>query len=252
VGFDVAADAYDQFMGRWSQPLAPQLVEFAGVEAGHRVLDVGCGPGALTRELVARVGSAAVAAVDPSASFVSAAHERNPGVDIRLAAAESLPFQGGTFDAALAQLVVHFMTDPVAGISEMARVTKPGGVIAACVWDYAGGHGPLGPFWIAARALDPEVEDESRLAGTQEGHLTALFGESGLGSIEQTSLEVTQNYAGFEEWWETYTRGVGPAGSYVARLGPQQQSELRDRCRAMLPAEPFTITAKAWAARGIT
>ena len=252
MGFDVAADAYDQFMGRWSQPLAPRLVDFAGVRAGHRVLDVGCGPGALTRELVGRLEPAAVTAVDPSASFVSAAQERNPGVDVRLAAAESLPFEDGTFDAALAQLVVHFMTDPVAGISEMARVTRAGGVIAACVWDYAGGNGPLGPFWIAARALDPNVVDESRLAGTRDGHLTELFDESGLRRIEQTTLEVTQNYLGFEEWWDTFTRGVGPAGSYLARLEAQQQSELREQCRAMLPVGSFTITAKAWAARGIT
>ncbi|HVR32755.1 MAG TPA: methyltransferase domain-containing protein [Acidimicrobiia bacterium] len=252
MGFDVAADAYDQFMGRWSQPLASQLVEFAGVDAGQRVLDVGCGPGSLTSELVARLGPSAVAAVDPSTSFVAAARERNPGVDIRVAVAERLPFDDGTFDAALAQLVVHFMADPLAGIAEMARVTRPGGVIAACVWDYAGGRGPLGPFWTAARALNPDVEDESGLAGAREGHLTDLFQESSLRSVEGTALEVTRHHSGFEEWWHPFTRGVGPAGAYLASLDEHQQAELREHCRAMLPAGSFTITARAWAARGNT
>lgn len=251
MGFDVAADAYDQFMGRWSQALAPQLVEFAGIDAGQRVLDVGCGPGALTSELVTRLGPSGVAAVDPSASFVTAAQGRNPGVDVRLAAAESLPFRDGTFDAALAQLVVHFMADPVVGITEMARVTRPGGTIAACVWDFAGGNGPLGPFWIAARALNPSVEDESRLAGTREGHLTDLFRESGLRGIAHKTLEVSRTHAGFDEWWDGFMRGVGPAGSYLAGLDEHQKAELRERCRAMLPDGSFTILARAWAARGI-
>jgi SAM-dependent methyltransferase len=251
VSFEVAAEAYDQFMGRWSRPLAPQLAELAGVRAGLRVLDVGCGPGALTAELATRLGPAAVAAVDPSASFVAAARARNPGVDVRQAAAERLPFPDGTFDAALAQLVVHFMADPVAGLAEMARVTRRGGVAAACVWDFAGGHGPLGPFWLAARELDAGVEDESRLAGTRAGHLAELFEAAGLREVEQTALSVSRDLSNFEEWWEPFTRGVGPAGSYVSRLDAQEQVELRERCRSMLPAGPFTLTARAWAARGV-
>ena len=124
MSFDVAADAYDRFMGRYSQLLSPQLADLAGVRAGQRVLDVGCGPGALTAELVARVGAGAVAAVDPSEPFVAAAGSRYPGVDVRRASAEHLPFQDATFDASLAQLVVHFMADPVAGLAEMARVIQ--------------------------------------------------------------------------------------------------------------------------------
>lgn len=115
MSFDVAAEAYDHFMGRYSRLLSAQLADFAGVYGGQRVLDVGCGPGALTAELVARLGPAAVAAVDPSEPFVAAARARNPGVDVRRSSAERLPFPKGTFDAALAQLVVHFMTDPVVG-----------------------------------------------------------------------------------------------------------------------------------------
>ena len=251
MSFDVAAQAYDEFMGRWSRPLAPQLAELAGVRAGQRVLDVGCGPGALTAELAARLGPAAVTAVDPSPSFVAAARARLPGVDVREAAAEHLPFPDATFDVALAQLVIHFMVDPVAGLAEMARVTRPGGVVAACVWDFAGGHGPLGPFWLAARELDPGVEDESRRAGTRAGHLAELFEAAGLRAVEQVAFSVSRDYADFEAWWEPFTGTVGPAGSFLAGLDAHQQVELRERCRTMLPAGPFSLTARAWAARGV-
>ena len=154
MSFDVAADAYDRFMGRYSVLLAPQMADLAGVEAGQRVLDVGCGPGALTAVLVGRLGPSAVAAVDPSEPFVAAARARNPGVEVLRASAEALPFPDGTFDATLAQLVVHFMSDPVAGLAEMARVTRRDGVVAACVWDHGGRQGPLRVFWQAARELD--------------------------------------------------------------------------------------------------
>jgi len=172
-------------------------------------------------------------------------------VDVRQASAEALPFEERTFDAALAQLVVHFMVDPAAGLAEMARVTRPDGVVVASVWDFAGGHGPLGPFWEAARSLDADVEDESRLAGTREGHLAELFGAAGLRAVEQATLSVSREHSSFEEWWAPFTRGVGPAGSYVSRLDAQRQVELRERCRSMLPPGTITVTARAWAARGV-
>jgi SAM-dependent methyltransferase len=253
VTFDVAADAYDSFMGRYSRLLSPQLADFArvGGNGRQRVLDVGCGPGALTAELVGRVGAAAVAAVDPSESFVAAARARNPGVEVVRAPAESLPFADGSFDAALAQLVVHFMADPVAGLSEMARVTRRDGVVAACVWDHGGGQGPLRVFWQAARELDPEVDDESDLAGVREGHLLQLFESAGLREIDGTVLPVRIDHANFDEWWEPFTRGVGPAGAYLAKLELAERDALREACRAQLPAGPFTLTAVAWAARGV-
>ena len=137
MSFDVAGDAYGRFMGRFSEPLAERFLALAGVRDEDRVLDVGCGPGALTARLVARLGAGQVAAVDPSEPFVAAARTRLPGVDVRVATAESLPFDDDAFDAVLAQLVVHFMADPVAGLAEMARVARPGGTVAACVWDHA-------------------------------------------------------------------------------------------------------------------
>jgi len=247
----VAADAYDRFMGRYSRLLAPQLADLAGVRAGQRVLDVGCGPGALTAELVARLGPAAVAAVDPSEPFVTAVRERHPGVDVRLAPAERLPFPDRGFDAALAQLVVHFMSEPVGGLAEMARVTRRGGVVAACVWDHAGRQGPLGLFWQAARDLDPDVTDESQLAGVRAGHLGALFDAAGLHDIQEATLVATLKHASFEEWWEPFGGAVGPAGSYVAGLDTARRAELRERCRALLPTAPFVVVARAWATRGL-
>ncbi len=237
-------------MGRYSLLLSPHLADLAGVRSGQRVLDVGCGPGALTAELVTRLGPGSVAAIDPSEPFVAATRSRNPGVDVRQAAAERLPFQDRAFDAALAQLVVHFMSDPVAGLAEMARVTRRGGVVAACVWDHAGGQGPLSLFWEAARELDPGVEDESHLAGAREGHLAELLEAAGLLEIEEATLSSSLEHASFDEWWEPFTGGVGPAGAYVAGLDRNGQVELRERCRRLLPAAPFTLTARAWAARG--
>jgi SAM-dependent methyltransferase len=250
MSFAVGADAYDRFMGRYSVPLAPQLVDFASVAAGQRVLDVGCGPGALTSELVRRLGPAAVSAVDPSEPFVAATRERHPGVSVEQAAAERLPFDDQAFDAALAQLVVHFMADPVVGLGEMARVTREQGVVAACVWDHAGGQGPLSLFWEAARELDPDVEGESQLAGASEGHLGQLFHAAGLREIEESALSVSVEHPSFEDWWEPYTLGVGPAGVYAAGLDEKRQGRLRERCRELLPAAPFVLTARAWAARG--
>lgn len=249
--FDVAADAYDRFMGRYSVLLSPQLADLARVRNGQRALDVGCGPGALTAELSRRLGPDAVVAVDPSESFVAAARARNPGVTVLRASAEELPFGDDTFDCALAQLVVHFMSDPVAGLAQMARVTRRGGNVVACVWDHAGGRGPVSLFWEAARRIDPEVPDEAPLAGTREGHLAELLEEAGLKDIEQTVLVADLEHATFDDWWEPFTAGVGPAGAYVARLEPERQVELRETCRAMLPAGRFVQTARAWAALGV-
>lgn len=249
--FAVAADSYDKFMGRYSTLLAPQFADLAGVGSGQRVIDVGCGPGALTTELVERVGAANVAAVDPSESFVTAARERHPGVDVQESPAETLPFADGIFDAALAQLVVHFMADPVQGLTEMGRVARAGGVVAACVWDHAGDQTPLAPFWQAVRELDPDQKDEGNLAGAREGHLTELFQEAGLREIEETALPVRVEHATFEEWWEPFTLGVGLPGAYIVGLEPEQQAELRELCRQQLPEAPFTLPARAWAARGL-
>jgi SAM-dependent methyltransferase len=250
VSFAVPADAYDRFMGRYSSRLSPAFADFGDIREGLSVLDVGCGPGALTAELTARVGPADVSAVDPSESFVAAARGRNPGVDVRQAAAESLPFVDGAFDRALAQLVVHFMADPVKGLREMSRVARGNGLVAACVWDHGGGTGPLSPFWDAVHALDPGARDESGLPGSREGDLSRLFGAAGLHAVEEVALSVEVEHPSFEEWWEPFTLGVGPAGAYAAGLDPERAARLQDECRARLPEAPFRLTARAWSARG--
>jgi SAM-dependent methyltransferase len=250
VSFNVAADAYDRFMGRYSVPLASPFADFALIERGQRVLDVGCGPGALTVELVDRLGADAVSAVDPSEQFVAAVQIRAPGVSVQCSGAELLPFADDTFDASVAQLVVHFMDEPVSGLREMSRVTRGGGVVSACVWDHAGGRGPLSAFWAAARALDDEVIDESTLAGTRAGQLGELFTSAGLLDVEEDTVSVDVEHTSFEAWWEPYTLGVGPAGRYVRSLSVAQQQKLRDVCRESMPSAPFTQQAAAWAARG--
>lgn len=250
MSFEVGADAYWRFIGRYSEKLAVELADYAGIESGQRALDVGCGPGALSAVLVERLGSARVAALDPSAPFVDAARSRLPGVDIRLASAESIPFDDDSFDVALAELVVHFMRDPVAGIREMARVTKPGGTVAACVWDYGTDTGALSPFWRVARVFDPGVDDESGLVGVRDGQLVELFRAAGLRDIRSTALTVHVDFETFEEWWEPLTLGVGPVGAYVGGLSAEARAELKAGCEASLPDAPFTIDASAWTAAG--
>lgn len=250
MSFDVDADAYGRFMGRYSEPLAAKFVALAGARAGQRALDVGCGPGALTAALVEQLGSNAVTAIDPSESFVAAARARLPEVDVRRGAVEALPFPDGGFDITLAQLVVHFMADAEAGLSEMARVTRADGVVAACVWDHAGERGPLSTFWQAVRDLDPEAADESKFAGAREGHLVELFTKVGLRNVEPAILTVRVGFATFHDWWEPFTLGVGPAGAYVAVLDAGRRDALQARCAELLPRTSFEIEASAWTAIG--
>ena len=249
MSFNVGADAYDRFMGRYSTLLAPAFADFANVTPGQRVIDVGCGPGALTGELLKRLEPGEISAIDPSESFVEAIRDRHPGVVVQHASAEHIPFDDGSFDAALAQLVVHFMSDPVAGLREMQRVTRDGGVVAACVWDHGGGKGPLSLFWEAVRQLDPDAATESNRAGTRDGHLAELFGEAGFGGIVDTTLSISVLHQTFEEWWEPYTFGVGTVGTYLNGVDDARRAQVRDLCREMLPAAPFEITARVWAVR---
>ena len=246
MSFDVPADAYLKFMGRYSRPLAEKYVDLVGVGAGDRVLDVGCGPGVLTEPLVERCGADAIAAVDPSPSFVDAMRVRFPGLDVRRGAAEELPYPDDSFDAALAQLVVHFMDDPVAGLREMGRVTREGGVVSASVWDNAGTSGPIQVFWRAAQDVDPEAHDEGHMPGSREGHLAELATMAGLRDVRSESLTVRVPFASFDEWWAPYLLGVGPAGAYVASLAPALRRRVEDRCREVLPSGEFEQEATAW------
>jgi SAM-dependent methyltransferase len=250
VSFDVSGNAYDRFMGRYSRELAPAFADFAGVEAGQRVVDVGCGSGILTEELARRVGANHVAGADPS-PLLDACAERVPGADLNRAAAEDLPWPDASFDAALAQLVVHFMSDAEAGIAEMARVTRPGGVVAACTWDFSGGMKLLGTFWESARALQPGTA-ESETSAFDEVRLDALWRGAGLGDVEVDEIVVSTRYEDFDELWDTFLLGAGPAGQYLISQPPDRQSAIRTEyfSRAGEPAGSFELDARAWAVRG--
>ncbi len=254
--FAVDAQAYDRHVGRYGRELGTALAQAAGVEAGQRVLDVGSGPGPLTRVLVELVGPGNVAAVDPSEPFVAAVRARLPGVDARLASAEKLPFDDGKFDAALSQLVVNFMADPEAGVGEMRRVVRSGGAVAACVWDYPGKMVLLHAFWDAAAALDPEGvaggDERTNMRFDEEGELAELWRACGLRQVEAGELVVSAGYESFEDLWEPYTAGIGPAGAYVVSLAEERRESLRAEYerRLGLSRGPFRLDARAWYAVG--
>ncbi len=251
--FLTSGEAYDSFMGRYSRPLATAFADTAGVTAGRSALDVGCGPGALTSVLVDRLGADSVAAIDPSDSFVEACASRYPGVDVRLAPAEAIPFEDGRFDLALAQLVLHFVTDPSTAAAELRRVLRPGGVAAACVWDFAEGMQMLRHFWDAALVIDPAAPDEARtLRFGGAGEIRELFDAAGFDDLVETTLDVTAGYQGFDELWAGFLAGIGPAGAFCAALPADQQRALRDELRGRIgsPSGPFTLSARARSVHG--
>ena len=246
VTFDVAAEAYASFMGRFAAPLAEQFADLVGVTEGDRALDVGCGPGTLTAVLVERLGAEHVSAVDPSPSFVPAVRERLPDVDVQEAAAEDLPFADATFDVAVAQLVVPFMADAVRGLSEMRRVVRPGGTVAACAWDFE--RGPVQVFWHAADELFPGAAAWRDLPGAREGQLAELMTAAGLEAARSTTLGVRVEIRTFEEWWAPFGFRIGSAGEFFATLTYDEQQALRTRCVELLPEEPIEIAGVAHAA----
>lgn len=251
VQFAVPAEHYDRFMGRYAPTLATALADTAGVTSGMRILDVGCGPGGLTQELVRRVGAGYVAAIDPAPQFVTACRDRLPGVDVRDGVAEKLPWADGEFDVTLSSLVLGFMSDPDQGVREMARVTRPGGTVAACMWDTtAGGMTMLRIFWTAVRQLNPDVEGERRMAGTAEDDIAERFRRAGLEDVTSGALTARADYSGFDDFWEPFTFAVGPAGQYLTTLTGEQHARVRKACRSALPEGSFTLDARAWCARG--
>jgi SAM-dependent methyltransferase len=250
--FAAPAEHYDRFMGRYLPTLSVALADAAGVGVGVRVLDVGCGPGGLTRELAARVGAENVAAIDPAPQFAAACRERNPGADVRDGVAEELPWPAGEFDATLSSLVIGFMSDPDRGVGEMRRVTRPGGVVAACMWDIAGGGMTmLRIFWAAVREVDSDDRGERKMAGTAAGDIAQRFRNAGLMDVVDSALTAQANYVSFDDFWEPFTLEVGPAGQYLRSLSAERQAVVREACRTVLPDAPFTLEARAWCARGI-
>ena len=256
--FRAPADAYDAHIGRYGPALSAALLDVAQIPSGARALDVGCGPGALTIALAGRLGASHVAAVDPSEAFVAACHARVPRADVRTATAEALPFADGSFDAVLSQLVVNFLADAPGAVAEMARVAAPGGVVAACVWDYAEGMTLLRAFWDAAIALDPEragaLDEGARMPHCSQDGLRALWEGAGLEAVETGALTVRADYRSLADLWWPLERGVAPSGAYAASLTPEGREALRAELQHRLGAgdAPFELTARAWYVTGRT
>jgi SAM-dependent methyltransferase len=255
--FRASAAAYDRLVGRYGASLAAALIDFAGVTAPTmRALDVGCGPGALAGQLAQRLGASMVHAADPSQPFVDACQARLPGVDVVCAPAEALPFADDTFDAVLSQLVVNFMTDAAAGVREMARVARPGGTVASCVWDYAGEMTVLRAFWDAAREVDPPraaaADEAVVMSWCREGELADLWRNAGLRDVRAGALTVAASYTGFDDLWSPFPTGIAPSGAFCASLDGDGQAALREALRRRLGVgdSGFELTARAWAVAG--
>lgn len=251
--FTGSGEAYDRFMGRYSRLLGPPFADFCAVQAGQRLLDVGCGPGAFTTVAVDRVGAASVTAVDPSPSFVVACRRRHPGVEVLTGVAESLPLEDAVFDRAVAQLVLHFATDPHRAVAEMSRVVRPGGLVGACVWH---GTEEMGLLHVVSRAravVEPPSAPPAPRPFGDEGQLAALLSGAGLVDVEEVTIAVTGHYTGFEELWNTLLGGVGPAGAYVVSLTAEDRERYREALHEAVgrPPREFSLSATARAARGV-
>jgi SAM-dependent methyltransferase len=255
------ADSYEQLMGRWSRRLAPLFIEHAGAYAGERLLEVGCGTGSLTFTLARTIAFAELTAIDYADVYVASARARNsdPRIRIEQGDAAALPFPDAHFDRALSLLVLHFVAEPAGAVAEMRRVTRPGGVVAAAVWDSAGGMTAMRMFWDTAAVLDPtagELRGRSlSKAVVAPGGLAHLFKGAGLTDVGERSLLVRMDHVDFADYWEPLLTGEGPIGSYVAGLGEAERTRLERHLRAAYlagsPDGPRSFTAVAWSCRGV-
>ena len=254
--FRASTDAYDRHVGRYGPQLAGAMIAFAGLEPGMNALDVGCGPGTRTAALAERLGPASVSGADPSEPFVRSCRRRLPGVEVVVAPAETLPFADGDFDAVLSQLVVNFMQDAEAGVAEMARVTRAEGVVAACVWDYAGEMTLLRAFWDAAREVEPQraaaADEGAVMPWCREGELADLWRGAGLREVRAGSLVVRASYADFDDLWAPFPTGLAPSGAFCSALDDDRRAALRDAYRRRLGVGdgPFELSARAWVVAG--
>jgi SAM-dependent methyltransferase len=253
--FRASTDLYGRFVGRYAPSLSAALIKVVGIEPGSRLLDVGCGPGGLATALADAVGAENVTAVDPSEPFAETCRARLPGADVRVAAAEELPFEDGSFDGAFAQLVVNFMSDAERGVGEMKRVVRPGGTVAACTWDYADKMTMLRSFWDAAHEVAPDEAskaDEIRMRYSNLRELTDLWRTVGLDVVDGGELWVSADYDDLDDLWAPFPSGIGPAGAFCAALEPDRQEALRVAYARRLgdPAGAFSLSARAWYAVG--
>ena len=251
MSFEVAAEGYDRYVGRYSRALAPKFLDFAAITSGP-VLDVGCGPGAVTGELSARFGTDAVAAVDPSIPFVAACRARFPGADVRVATGEALPFEDNAFGGAVSQLVLAFVREPNRMSAELRRVVRVEGVVATCMFS-ATGFEMLRAFWQAARSFDPDAPDDASLPFRRIAELVDLWTRAGFRDVSTATLQVSADYADFDDLWSPFAFGIGPAAGYLGRQSEERREAIRDAVFERLgkPDGPFSLTAAVVAVRGI-
>ena len=253
-----ASAGYERFMGRWSRLLAPAYITFAGVKDGDRVLDVGTGTGSVAAAVEASMPASEIVGVDPSEGFIVYAQKnaKSARAHFEVGDAQALKFKDASFDSTLALLVMNFVPDHNKAIAEMRRVTRPQGIVSACVWDYDAGMQMLRFFWDEAVALDPTIEprDERHMKLSREGQLGDLWRKAGLINVNEKPLVIDQAYASFDDYWEPFTKGSGPGGAYVVSLSEDRRQQLEARMRKRLLSDrqdgSFTLKARAWCVRG--
>ncbi len=256
-----SAAAYEELMGRWSRILARPFLEFTGLEAGERVLDVGCGTGSLTFTLSKMADVAHISAIDYSKAYLEAARERNtdPRITFEHADVCALPLPDAAFDRSLALLVLHFVPESEQAVMEMCRVVQPGGIVAAAVWDSYGGMPYQRMFWDTAVALDPSAaaaRAESYFKPlTRPGEMRALWERVGLIDVTETALMIRIEYQSFDDFWGPLAAGEGPLGKYVTSHDEDRRAAFEQALRAAYeatePDGPRSFAAIAWACRGV-
>ncbi len=254
-----AGDAYERFMGRWSRTFAPLFVRFARVRNGDAVLDVGSGTGAVTAAVAAVAPSSRIVGIDSAAPYVAFAQARHPGDMVRFEVgdAQQLRLADASFDRTLSLLILNFIPDREKALNEMMRVTRPGGTVAAAVWDYGQGMEMLRVFWDEAIAISPDMNarDERHMPLCRSGELEALWREHRLQDVSYEALTIETGFSSFDDYWSPFLENQGPAGAYVATLPARDREQLRLRLRQRLlgdgPDRPIALGARAWAVRGV-
>lgn len=254
----VSGEAYERYIGRWSRLVAREFLKWQAVPAGRQWLDVGCGTGMLSRTILELAEPAKIKGVDRSEGFINFAkeHVRDERVEFEVGDAESLIADSASFDAAVSGLVLNFVPHPERALAEMARVTRPNGIVAVYVWDYADRMQLIRHFFDAAIALDPkadELDEGRRFPICQPDTLGQVFESTGLRNVQVRPIEVPTIFRDFDDYWTPFLGGQGPAPSYAMSLNEERRATLRERIRTNLPFNSdgsISLVARAWAARG--
>jgi SAM-dependent methyltransferase len=259
VGLFAKSVQYEHFMGRWSRALSPLHIAFAQVESGDKVLDVGAGTGALALPLAERVPNCEIVGIDPSEDQIAYARAQtsSPHIHFEVGDAQALPYDRGRFDRTMAQLVMNYIPDHDKALHEMVRVTRPGGTVSACVWDYDDGMQMLRLFWDAVVALDPAAEpkDQRHMKLSHKGQLAELWKSAGLVDVEEQPIDIDMRFSSFDDYWRPFLDGAaGATGAYMATRDEPSRNAiaawLRQRVLGDRPDGPFTLHGRAWCVRG--